>query len=136
MESNTRIRTDLLRKLAEHLLHGELGHKRFDFRSYNSEAYGNVCGTAGCAMGETPIVFPDKWEFAYCDVYLKNSSSGITLEDGVNFFKIDESMYAHLFYSERQNEEWGPVLFDEATKEQVAENILRFCELAENGEIV
>lgn len=50
-----------LRKLADHLMHGKLGHKRFDFNEYNLPSEGfdeKGCGTAGCAIGECPIVFP------------------------------------------------------------------------------
>lgn len=37
--------------------------------------------------------------------------------------------YNHLFMPYRQNKKWGQMLNDRATKEEVAENIIRFVEL-------
>ncbi len=43
--------------LADHLERGKLGHEKFDFGCYNNTD-SNVCGTAGCGIGECPILFP------------------------------------------------------------------------------
>ena len=58
-----------LEKLANHLLHGKLGHETFDFSKYNNGSFGKYaeerlkyCGTAGCAIGECPFVF-EEWLF-------------------------------------------------------------------------
>ncbi len=53
-----------LLKLAEHLEHGELGHDYFDIQSFNEGSSAKKpCGSAGCAIGECPIVFPHDWVF-------------------------------------------------------------------------
>jgi hypothetical protein len=53
-----------LLKLAKHLEQGKLGHKIFNMRVWNAGTFDkNGCGTAGCAIGECPIVFPRLWIF-------------------------------------------------------------------------
>ena len=44
-----------LLRLADHLDHGKLGHEEFDFKQYNDTTE-SMCGTAGCAIGECPIL--------------------------------------------------------------------------------
>ena len=56
-----------LTTLANHLLHGKLGHEKFDFSNFNFTPHkmliSNECGTLGCALGECPIIWPDEWTF-------------------------------------------------------------------------
>lgn len=154
----TTIRTDLLRQLADHLLNGKLGHNIFSFTTFNNTEQ-NICGTVGCAAGECPIVWPDKWRFAKKrsvrlmdseDDNLANSQNE-TWADLCKFFNIIPIMSYHLFCpSEWDNEidEWvssdinqqtelfgGEILGNDATKQEVAQNILAFCDLADAGKI-
>lgn len=57
------MRADRLLKLAEHLRNGKLGHKKFDITEFNN-ADGPRCGTAGCAIGECPVIFPREWKWS------------------------------------------------------------------------
>lgn len=133
---NNMIRFDRLRKLAQHLKEGKLGHDKFDFSSYGhkirSEESVN-CGTAGCAMGECPAVFPRQWEWN--NIFLprlkaKSKNGFITMFAGMDFFRLDEDQYGHLFTPARQDTDiyGGEFLLDLATKDQVADNILAFCD--------
>ena len=139
-----RIRVDRLRILADHLLNGKLGHKVFDFSTYNEgENSENECGTNGCAIGECPIAFPDDWMWAKRLPVLKRIVESQTgdfyfrnYESGMEFFNISHSQYNHLFMPEAQEAKYGgKSLCDYSTKEEVAKNILTFCDLVDNGTI-
>lgn len=52
-----------LLKLIVHLEHGKLGHRVFDFGTWNSGEKVNHCRTNGCAIGECPVIFPKHWSF-------------------------------------------------------------------------
>ena len=63
------IKVDLLEKVSKHIRDGELGHKVFDFTVVNGPPQLSVlqpsgCGSHGCAMGELPIIFPERWRFS------------------------------------------------------------------------
>jgi len=59
-----KLHKDRLLKLAQHLESGKLGHRIFDMRHWNEGPYDKKgCGTAGCAIGECPLVFPKEWIF-------------------------------------------------------------------------
>ena len=125
------IRTDRLRKLANHLLHGKLGHKKFSFGLLNSGITGhsivNECGACGCAIGELPILHPKAWEFSDT-VKLKRNSSGHTFGDAKEWFNLTDDMTLGLFYPNQQKLIDFPLLDIYATKEEVANNILLFCD--------
>jgi len=123
-----------LEKLANHLLHGKLGHKIFNFAWFNlcdsSDQYKkNGCGTAGCALGECPIIFKG-WVFG---VGKDPIFKGHFNPDGSAraFFNITQQEANHLFHPILQN----PLLYGGgnlnryATKEQVASNMLIFIKL-------
>jgi len=157
----TTIRTDLLRQLANHLLNGNLGHKVFDFSTFNKnpkikfdEMGINECQTNGCAAGECPILWPDKFEFQKQRIKLI-ASDKMDFEALSNFFCLSDMECNHLFspsehkynwITEEYNEtEWdtiyqnismfgGKILDDNSTKEEVVNNILIFCDKAENGD--
>ena len=133
-------RIDLLRRLAEHLETGQLGHERFYFGFFN---YGysspkrqhyldqprlKLCNSAGCGIGECPFIFPE-WYFDYAEqpVYGMHTSSEMSAR---GFFSLDTMEYQHLFVPDRQLplRFGGERLTKEATKEQVAGNIWIFCE--------
>jgi hypothetical protein len=132
------IRIDLLKKLEHHLRNGKLGHIFFDFTQFNwGNEVVNQCGTSGCAAGELPILFPNEWKFYDNNIYLKNKSIGITKSDVCSFFGIGFEMFRHLFLPMLQHKKLfgGKILYNKATKEEVADNMAIFIEKVEKGEI-
>lgn len=119
-----------LKQLADHLLHGQLIHREFDFNYYNIDVHSpdNLCGTSGCAIGECPGVWPDKWEFdkrTFDPVLIGGPST--PRQSGQLFFDLIDTEYSALFLSHNQHLKDLPFLGEDATKEQVANNILEFC---------
>lgn len=117
-----------LQKLADHLLHGKLGHKVFSFDTFNSGRK-PICGTAGCAIGECPIVWPGEWKFAKDGDPVTTFNN--SLSSSKDFFGIIHDEFMHLFVPDSQNIDkyGGKHLDDRATKEQVANNILEFIKI-------
>ncbi len=127
------IHIDRLLKLADHLEYGQLGHKVFDFDSYNLDEHGKPCqarscGYAGCAIGECPVVFPEEWSF---NDYGYPRLNGHGASSAEIFFGISEDAFDHLFIPTGQStERFGGVFLNRAaTKEQVAANIRSFVAL-------
>ena len=121
-----------LKKFADHLMTGKLGHQVFNFAHLNSFKTKSIpykCGYAGCAMGECPVIFK-QWEFnEVADPVLKgidNSTESVVIFFGLNYNETD-----HLFYSHSQNIEkyGGRHLEEEATRKQVARNIRAFIKI-------
>ena len=124
----TKIRIDRLKKLANHLIKGKLGHTEFNF-SVLHELQNHRYGTMGCAMGELPIVFPKYWGFDGSGVkYEQDSGLG---SDVTSFFGINYLMHQHLFtpYVQIPNLYGGKHLTEKATAKQVGNNILAFIKL-------
>jgi hypothetical protein len=135
-----------LEKLEQHLRKGKLAHKKFDFGCFNSDisydsSYGereknydsprNICGTAGCALGECPAVFK-QWKFIKDQVVLKGSQHGVhPFADARDFFGLDVDEAEHLFNpdSQQPNAYGGKRLDDTASRIQVAANIRAFINL-------
>ncbi len=122
-----------LKKLADHLLNGKLGHENFDFSCFNDgDIDKNGCGTLGCAIGECPIVFPKHWHFEennyMFEPHLIGSDRWSELDDACEFFGISDDAACHLFVPNDQDTYafGGSELGRNATKEQVAANILSF----------
>lgn len=126
-----RIRVVRLRKLADHLKNGKLGHDKFYFGEWHSE---DSCGTKGCAAGECVFVWPESWEFRrgltalYPSLIGRDLKVWQSLED---WFGLVPGEPSDLF---------APTIapdFDltptsrTSSKEEVAANIERFCEWAE-----
>jgi hypothetical protein len=155
-----KIHKDRLLKLARHLEKGKLSHKTFDFRRFSMQELPpedpsdleNYCGTAGCAIGECPAVFPGEWEMVKLhntiypildqfptitrilkkddrpkDFYSINNN---TLKSIRRFFGLNESTADHLFAPNRQqcNEYGGKPLSGGATPVQVAKNLRSFVQ--------
>lgn len=123
-----------LLKLADHLEKGKLGHKRFDFSQYNN-VLKPECGTAGCAIGECPIVFPSNWKFdergaPVLKRFRRANPVFQTINSGEIFFDLDDNEFAHLFTPEQQLPDTygGKILTSKATRKQVAANIRAFVE--------
>ncbi len=122
-----------LLKLADHLLNGKLGHEKFNINCWNVGIFDDKgCGTAGCAIGECPIVFPESWEFNPITSYpvLIGMSIGI-LHSIHSFFGLSRNEKNHLFHARGQKPDiyGGSILSENATKEEVANNIKIFVEL-------
>jgi hypothetical protein len=122
-----------LLKLAKHLRSGKLGHKRFNFNTFNEgEKNEQGCGTTGCAIGECPIVFPKQWHFdAAKDPVVRGELS--CSDSGEVFFGISYMEFAHLFFPQGQDVEkyGGKFLEQNATPKQVAANIEAFVKRKE-----
>lgn len=126
-----------LEKLATHLESGKLGHKKFDFSQYN-DSLTDKCGTAGCAIGELPILFPRSWKFDDLGYpKLRDSGSFIITNDVMDYFEITEEEAHRLFYPiDEEDVELSPngsVLPLSATRKQVAKGIRKFLKEKRNG---
>lgn len=121
-----------LLKLADHLETGKRGHKTFDFSVLFRQAR---CGTAGCAIGECPWVFPDEWHLARVDwggvkydPELRENSNGDGWEDAIQFFGISERVADSLFMPGECPRFNGVRLGDDATPVAVAANIRAYVD--------
>lgn len=91
------IRFDRLEALAEHVTGPNRGHKKFDFSQYNSVSKPQ-CGTAGCALGEAPVLWPDDWEFdAGGSPRLKEKPRGEIISCAMRWFGLTHQQASHLF---------------------------------------
>jgi hypothetical protein len=121
-----------LEKLADHLLNGKLGHQQFDFAFYNRNFDDGFqsCGTAGCAMGELPIVWPDKFRFSGNSIEDITSPDMGTTSVGKVWFGLNTYQYDNLFMPNFLGIRFSKKELDVlATKEDVAENILAFVKI-------
>jgi hypothetical protein len=80
MKGNGEMNLSRFNALLDHLEHGVLGHERFDFNFLNhfddpKNAIGTACGSAGCALGELPIIDPDNWKFCYTGLLYQHGSA-------------------------------------------------------------
>ena len=135
------IEYDKLEAAANHLLTGKLGHDKFNIVHFNQGSEdANVCGTSGCMVGEFPIIWPSVFRFASDNhegkhILFINDSSESTERDVMNWLNISHWQYTHLFYSTCQRDEYGGIeLSNNATKEQVANNILEFIKIMKERE--
>ena len=139
-----------LKKLADHLINGKLGHKKFDFNKWNASKGASFftegrepykCGYAGCAIGECPIAFKKDWKFdedalpVMRKSYKNARATAPTFSSrpelsGMSFFGIDHEEFQHLFFPNSQNvsKYGGKKLGPNAKAESVANNILAFLE--------
>ncbi len=133
-----------LRKLADHLKDGKLGHKRFSYSMLNSGAWWmeneenpykdhirlQGCGTVGCALGEMPFVF-EEWAFQ-CGFPVFYEKYWTTKISAVYFFNLSERAVEHLFYPNNFDIRiGGKCLNASAAKEDVADNIYHFIKQCE-----
>lgn len=97
---------DRILKLATHLESKKLGHKVFDFNSWNGNEFGydeifdkKGCGTVGCAIGECPFAFPRSWSFkgAYFNPALNKLNSNSPQESAQQFFGLSMDEFGLLF---------------------------------------
>lgn len=121
---------DRLAKLAEHLEKGQLGHVRFDFSTIN-DTESPHCGTAGCALGELPIVWPNLWSWNYAGLPTLKDVGESIFSGARIFFGLSSVETFHLFYPDEQLTDvyGGKDLDDNATRYEVAANIRAFIEI-------
>lgn len=137
-------------KLAEHLEQGRPGgHKKFDFSQIHAN-HGTPkhCGSAGCAMGELPVIYPRLWAFElpsadpeeakydFLRVFLKkNGNPRLIWEDVAEFFGVGYEDAVDLFDPGRFR--WwakkGVVLSGKATAKQVAKSIRQYVAAVKSG---
>ncbi len=118
-----------LLKLADHLEWGKLGHDEFTIIRYSDFNFCRPCGTTGCAIGECPFLFPDKWEFSGCAPILIGGDKSLNpIIFAMEFFGATKQEASHLFVEDAQEtiRYGGQRLFENATKEEVAANIREF----------
>ena len=86
-----------------------------------------MCGTAGCAIGECPIIFPEDWYFDLWGLPVIKEKEH-TMQIGTYFFNISADEYRHLFVPHVQKPVLygGKLLTASATRYEVANNILEF----------
>lgn len=131
---------DRLAKLAEHLEKGQLAHEHFDFSVFN-DTNSSECGSAGCAIGECPAIWPDRFRWVDGGPYM---STGLVMDNlhpeeidddfvtpGAKFFGLGEKEWQHLFlpYDQRPELFGGIELAEKATRYDVAANIRAFIEI-------
>jgi len=140
--SKQKIKVSRLRKLSKHLRGENRAHKRFDFNEVckgKLDKEGNYCGSAGCAIGEFPAVWPREWKWGnvynfyglvgvtvFCKGQRNKTETSFTKVSG--FFSITQSQVEHLFtpFKQNSNKFGGERLYKNATAEQVADNIDAF----------
>lgn len=127
--------------LAEHLEKGKLGHDQFSLMVFDRIT---PCGTAGCAIGECPTIWPDHWDMWHSRPILKDSEDAVGgFDAAMLFFDIPANAVEVLFdlaYESKQAADEDmyyepPPAFlgveqlnGDATKEEVAANIRLFCD--------
>lgn len=134
------IRYDRLAKLANALYNEDLGSETFDFGQWTD---GEVtpehpCGTAACAIGQAPYLWPQYWRVIPYnrEISLRQSTAlsgnrnGRTIEDICAFFGISHEAARHLFIPGHQDpHSYGGSFTDyDASAKDVADNIKAFCE--------
>lgn len=138
----TKIHKKRLLKLAQHLERGKLGHDKFDFNVFHKVN----CKTAGCAVGECPILWPRVFRFGtqlrngIANVYLKRELTA-NEDAAALFFGLTGEESSHLFiptvvgdHPNQQPELFGGrVLGPHATRKQVASNIRAFLKKKEEA---
>lgn len=138
-----------LRRLAEHLLRGRLGHKKFRFDIYHENDSTldrkKFCGSLGCAIGELPVVWPKLFTFSDAPHLSSHYVLGKTLVDDCGhpfgdvyaaeeFFGVTKYEANYLFIPSEERAPWNRFLLgDSATKEKVAQGMLNFIEWKKSG---
>jgi hypothetical protein len=143
-----------LRKLAKHIVSPKRGHAEFDFARFNNMPH--ACGTAGCAIGELPVLWPGTFAFTGTCITRKGwgmpphgtppgtppgPPHGTPHVAEINplvgdWFDIPELDVLRLFHP-GYIRHWMPgsePLGPDATAEQVSESILAYCAWCEKNE--
>ena len=124
------MRTDRLKKLANHLLNKELGHDEFDFGVFSKgHVFNEDCGTRGCAVGECPIIWPKQWKFDENNELpkLRTLEDPCPIDHAAEWFDLTLKEARRLFSPTPNG------LRSKATKDEVAEEILALVKEYEDG---
>lgn len=138
-----------LEKLRDHLAQPQekLAHDKFCFDVWNGQPSRaskkkfatRGCGTAGCAFGELPYLFPDEFMWGDgCVIRTKPTSSPHNIVDGSsNFFGLTSAESLHLFMPNNQNPDayGGIYLRSYSSLPEVTENMRIFIDKLKAGEI-
>jgi hypothetical protein len=123
-----------LKKLLTHMQSGQLSVDKFDFATFKQV---ETCGTMGCMAGELPTLFPEKWRFQEILFsspllqYLHNEEWTDYIRRSLSdFFSLSSEQTYRLFYPsyDSWDENKGCVLGEDATREEVTENLRQFIE--------
>ena len=132
---------DRLETLATHLESGKLFHDEFDFSIFHCAP--TNCGSAGCALGECPFLFPEHWFFTGAGARPRIKGSyqiGDKIVDNPGafdaasiYFGIHSNVALHLFapFSQAPKFFGGNKLYPDSSREDVAENIRDYIRLSE-----
>lgn len=136
-----KLQTKRLLKLADHLEAGRPGgHKKFNFQVWH-ENHGskNFCGTAGCAVGEIPVIWPRAAGFTWDEywggeVVGKGALEGLSgIDFAAEFFGIDDVDSECLFAPDVKRW-WSPtILADKATAKQVSKSVRTYIAARQAG---
>lgn len=134
-----KVQRNLLIRLAEHLETGKLGHDRFDFATISEgDRKENFCGTAGCALGELPVIWPDVfWLYSLptgdYSVAYRNNTPGRNWDDVEDFFGLSKFEVDHLFLPRRQLSIYGGTrrLKTIISRQEIAAHLRAFCQLSD-----
>jgi len=130
----TKLHIRRLEKLAKHLESGKLGHERFDFSEIHlpfERPRKSHCGSAGCALGECPVVFPGVWKFRGVTAGLRIRDHLGAFDSAGAFFSLTQPEVSHLFSPHGQQPKLfgGEHLNSQATRQQVAAGIRAFLKI-------
>lgn len=116
-----KIFTKRLSILADALEQDKHGHEVWDYRRVMSRS---GCGTAGCAMGSLPYVFPTHWEVKYDTPVMRDGAHFSTIAV-CNFLGITEKERSELFTINA----YLPVHGESVTPQMVAAKIRTLLEV-------
>lgn len=119
------MRKDRLKILADYLIDHQFTEEcAFDYANVH---YKTDCGTAGCAMGHLPNVFPDHFMMdKNLSIVLINGDESLTntFMNTKRFFDVDEEEYRFIFEPEDESDDYKPDMY--ATSTEVGHHILKF----------
>ncbi len=144
------MRSDRLLVLAAHLKSDRRGHKKFDFSCFSQgprDPERHWCGSAGCALGELPVVWPYAWEFGRSALFFDGVTYAVKLKTqnlvhantssahagAVEWFELSDAEVHALFHSAYVLPGETPIeaLPESATAEQVADRFIAFVKWRE-----
>lgn len=94
------------------------------------------CGTAGCALGEMPVVDKKNWNFNKDAMPHLKGTRQEPFESAIKYFGLPDGAANHLFSPDSQDKKefGGRILGNKAKPKQVAANIRAFIAKMESSE--
>lgn len=120
-----------LEAVIKHLRAGQLAHAKFDFNCINYDPQAPTgCGTAGCAYGEFPVIFPEDFDFVNPTKYRNLidgdlAAVGDILNKTTHATRMGESIPEYLGISRHATS----VLFDTGTNLAAREGVAKLTRL-------